>query len=150
GLVAPPPEAALPYIANGFSDIAAAIAQALLVVTYHWWAGVALALAWGSTHVLLKESAMWQVFEADDVVNQRRHVEYAYRMTVDAPGAKEVRLFGLADWAVGRFTELRRTLTDVLYRERRLRQRPMAWSLVLILGASALVSASLARDGVNQ
>jgi len=149
GLVAPPLEAALPYIASGFSDIAAAVAQAILLLTYHWWAGLLLAAAWGSTHILLKESAMWQVFEAEGVVNQRRHVEYAYRMTVDAPGAKEIRLFGLADWAVGRFTELRRKLTDVLYHERRLRQRPLGWSLLFIVAANAIVFGSLANDATH-
>jgi ABC-type multidrug transport system fused ATPase/permease subunit len=149
GIVAPPLEAALPYIANGFTDIVAAVAQAILVMTYHWWAGLALALAWGSTHVLLKESAMWQIFEADDVVNQRRHVEYAYRMTVDAPAAKEVRLFGLSGWAVERFTRLRRRAADILFEESRLRQRPLRWSLGLILAANALVFGSLARAAVH-
>ncbi len=149
GIVAPPLEAALPYIANGFSEIAGALGQAIVLATYHWWAGLALALAWGSTHVLLKESAMWQIFEVDDVVNQRRHVEYAYRMAVDAPGAKEMRMFGLADWAVERFTRLRRELTDILFRERRLRQRPLGWSIAIIVGASALVFRSLALDAVH-
>jgi len=146
GIIAPSLEAALPYIANGFSEVAAALAQAILLVTYHWWAGIGLALAWGSTHVLLKESAMWQIFEADEVVNQRRHVDYAYRMTVDAPGAKEIRLFGLADWAVDRFTHLRRAFAEALFKESRLRQRPLGWSLALILAGNAVVFGALARD----
>ncbi|HEX2464194.1 MAG TPA: ABC transporter ATP-binding protein, partial [Thermoanaerobaculia bacterium] len=65
---------------------------------------------------------------------------------VDAPAAKEVRLFGLADWVVERFASRRRRFAEILYQERRLRQRPLGWSLALIIGANAIVFASLARS----
>jgi len=146
GIVGPPLGAALPQIANGFAEITGAVAQAGLLTTYRWWAGLALLSAWASTHVLLRESAMWKIFRDDAVTKERRHVDYAYRLAVEAQGAKEMRLFGLADWAVDRFTTLRRRLTDVLHRERRLRQRPLSWSLLAIVAGNALVFGSLARD----
>ena len=149
GIVAPPLEAALPFIATGFSEITAGIAQSVVLTTYRWWAGIALALAWASTHVLLKESAMWKIYHDDTVVTQRRHVDYAYRMAVEATGAKEVRLFGLADWAVERFIGIRRRLTDALYKQRALRQRPVGWSLAAIVAGNALVFGSIARDAVG-
>ena len=34
----------------------------------------------------------------------QRHADYSYRLAVDPPAAKEVRLFGLADWVIDRFT----------------------------------------------
>lgn len=146
GIVAPSLGAALPYVANGFSEITAGVAQAILLGTYRWWAGLVLGVAWASTHVLLRESAMWKIYEAEGVVTQQRHVDYAYRMAVESLGAKEVRLFGLADWATERFTRIRRKLADVLYQERRLRQLPVFRSLALIVGANVLVFGALARD----
>jgi ABC-type multidrug transport system fused ATPase/permease subunit len=148
GIVAPPLEAALPYIANGFAEVWGGLASAALLASYRWWAGLALALAWSSTHWLLKDSAMWRIYDKEGVTTQRRHVEYAYRLAVESTGAKEMRLFGLADWAVERFTRLRRGLTDVLYRERRLRSRGLSWSLLLIGAANVIVFGALARDAV--
>src|SRR2546428_13565896 len=74
GILAPPLTAALPYIANGFSDITAAVAQAALLCTYRWWAGLVLASAWAASHFLLRESAMWKIFHTDEVTMQQRHV----------------------------------------------------------------------------
>jgi ABC-type multidrug transport system fused ATPase/permease subunit len=146
GITAPPLGVSLREIGNGFTEIAAGVGQAALLAAYRWWAPLVVGGAWASTHVLLRESALWKIWHADDVVAEQRHVDYAYRMAVDAPAAKEVRLFGLADWAVERFASRRRRFADILYRERRLRQRPLGWSLVLIVAANALVFASLARS----
>ena len=35
----------------------------------------------------------------------QRDADYAYRLAVDPPAAKELRLFGLADWTIDRFVE---------------------------------------------
>ena len=67
-------------------------------------------------------------------------------MAVDAPAAKELRLFGLADWAVDRFASRRRRLLDLSLEAMRLRQRPVLWTLALIGAANGLVFWSLAHD----
>jgi ABC-type transport system involved in cytochrome bd biosynthesis fused ATPase/permease subunit len=149
GIVAPPLEAALPFVATGFAEIIAGLAQASILTAYRWWAGLVLAGAWASTHVLLKESAMWKIYDDESVVTQRRHVDYAYRLSVEALGAKEIRLFGLADWAVERFIRIRRGLTDALYRQRALRQRPLRWSVLTVFAGNALVFGFLARDAAR-
>ena len=46
---------------------------------------------------------MWRDRNTDEVRTAQRHADYAYRLAVDAPAAKEVRLFGLSDWVVDRF-----------------------------------------------
>ena len=80
----------------------------------------------------------------------QRHADYAYRLAVDPPAAKELRLFGLADWVVERFRSRRQQLADLLWQATRLRERPVLWSLLLVLAANIVVFWSLgsaAADG---
>jgi ATP-binding cassette, subfamily B, bacterial len=146
GITAPPLEVSVREIGDGFAQVAGGIALCGVLATYRWWAGVAIGFAWASTHVLLRESALWKVWHAEGVTKQQRHVDYAYRLGVDPPAAKEIRVFGLADWAVERYAKLRRRFTDIIYAERRLRQRPLGWSLALLLAGNAVVFWSLGRD----
>ena len=73
-------------------------------------------VAWASTHWLLRESAVWRDRNTDEVRNAQRHADYAYRLAVDAPAAKELRLFGLAAWVVERFAARRRRLYELQWR----------------------------------
>src|SRR5581483_8864515 len=93
-------------------------------------------------------SALWKAWASESVIEEQRHVNYAYRLSVDAPAAKEMRMFGLAGWAVARFREKRLRMTEALFNERKLRQRPLTWSLILIVGANAMVFWSLAHAAV--
>ena len=76
----------------------------------------------------------------------QRHADYAYRLAVDAPAAREVRLFGLADWIIERFRRHRRRLHDLRWEATKLRERPVAASLVVVLAANVIVFWSLAAD----
>jgi ABC-type transport system involved in cytochrome bd biosynthesis fused ATPase/permease subunit len=67
-------------------------------------------------------------------------------LAVDRPAAKELRLFGLATWTVERFKARRRRLFDLRWEATRLRERPVLWSLLLVLGAKLLVLAAMAID----
>ncbi|HKF17934.1 MAG TPA: ATP-binding cassette domain-containing protein [Candidatus Dormibacteraeota bacterium] len=148
GLASPPLQTSMPQIGNGFAEILSGLAQAAVLAGYRWWAALLVAGAWASTHVLLRESSLWKAWASESVTEEQRHVEYAYRLAVDAPAAKEIRLFGLADWAVDRFAARRRRMTEALFRERRLRMRPMRWSMAAIVLGNGLVFGSLARDAL--
>jgi len=87
GITAPPLQTSLREIGNGFTEIAGGAAQALLLAGYRWWAPLLVGGAWLSTHVLLRESALWKIWHAEGVVGEQRHVDYAYRLAVDAPAA---------------------------------------------------------------
>jgi ABC-type multidrug transport system fused ATPase/permease subunit len=65
---------------------------------------------------------------------------------VDPPAAKELRLFGLANWMVERFKVRRVRLFELRWEATRLRERPVIWSLLLVVGANLLVFGSLATD----
>jgi ABC-type multidrug transport system fused ATPase/permease subunit len=73
----------------------------------------------------------------------QRHADYAYRLAVDPPAAKEMRLFGLSDWIVERFRTRRRRLFELQWQATRLREQPLIWSLLLVLAANVVVFWSL-------
>lgn len=148
GLTSPQLQTSMPQIGSGFAEILSGVGQAAVLARYHWWAALLVAGAWTSTHVILRESSLWKVWDSASVLDAQRHVEYAYRLAVDAPAAKEIRMFGLADWAVERFRALRLRMTEALFHESRLRTRSLRWSLAAIVLANVVVFWSLARDAI--
>jgi ATP-binding cassette, subfamily B, bacterial len=63
---------------------------------------------------------------------------------VDPPASKELRLFGLVEWTIDRFVNRRTRLHVLQYEATRLRQRPLLWSVLLVLAANIVVFWSLA------
>ena len=84
------------------------LASAVILAGYAWWAPLVLVGAWFATHWMLRESAVWRDRNTAEVREAQRHAEYAYRLAVDPPAAKELRLFGLAGWVVDQFRSRRR------------------------------------------
>jgi ABC-type transport system involved in cytochrome bd biosynthesis fused ATPase/permease subunit len=146
GITAPPLRVSMPQIGSGLAELAGGAGQALVLGAYHWWAGLLVGGAWLLTHFLLRDSSVWKAWSDDAVVEEQRHVHYAYRLAVDAPAAKEVRLFGLADWVVERYVSRRLRMVEALFQARRLRLGPMRWGVLLVVGANVAVFWSLAAD----
>ena len=146
GITGPPLTISMGFIASGLVEMVGGIASAVVLAGYAWWAPLVLAGAWLATHWLLRESAVWRDRNTEEVREAQRHADYAYRLAVDPPAAKELRLFGLAAWIVERFSARRRRLFDLRWKATRLRERPVLWSLLLVLGANVLVFASMANE----
>jgi ATP-binding cassette subfamily B protein len=144
GITGPPLSISMDFIAVGLVQLLAGLSSAVVLFRFAWWAPVVLVLAWGCTHWLLRESAVWRDRNTDEVRDAQRHAEYAYRLAVDAPAAKELRLFGLADWVVARFASRRQQLHELQWQATRLRERPVAGCLAIVLAANLLVFWSLA------
>src|SRR5947208_11256286 len=132
GMTGPPMHINLTFIADGLVDMAGGLASAVILLAYRWWAAILLAGAWLATHYLLRESSVWRDRNTEEVRQAQRQADYAYRLAVDPPAAKEIRLFGLVGWTIDRFTTARRHLFDLQYRATRLREKPVIWSLVLV------------------
>jgi ABC-type multidrug transport system fused ATPase/permease subunit len=79
----------------------------------------------------------------------QRDADYTYRLAVDPGPAKELRLFGLVGWTIARFVERRTRLHRLQYEATRLREKPMVWSLLIVLAANVLVFWSMARAASN-
>jgi ATP-binding cassette, subfamily B, bacterial len=145
GMTGPPLNISVDFIAGGLVHMIVGLASTLVLFAYAWWAPIVLGGAWLATHWLLRESAVWRDRNTDEVRAAQRHADYAYRLAVDPAPAKEVRLFGLAAWVIDRFVMQRARLHALQYEATRLREKPVLWSVLLVLGANLLVFWSIAN-----
>jgi ABC-type multidrug transport system fused ATPase/permease subunit len=149
GMTAPPLSMSLDFIAGGLVTLLGGLASAAVLFGYAWWAPPVLGGAWLATHWLLRESGVWRDRNTDEVRSAQQEADYAYRLAVDPPAAKEVRLFGLADWVLDRFVERRVRLHRLQYEATRMRERPVAASVLLIVVANVLVFWSLVNAALG-
>jgi ATP-binding cassette subfamily B protein len=149
GITGPPISISMDFIADGLVEMIAGLACTVVLFGYAWWAPLLLGGAWLVTHWLLRESAIWQDRNTAEVKSAQRDANYAFRLAVDPAPAKEVRLFGLVGWTIDRFVNRRTRLHTLQYEATRLRERPLAWSVVLLVGANTLLFWSLATDAAT-
>ncbi len=144
GMTGPPLSISMEFIASGMVEMIGGIACAMILARYAWWAPMVLAGAWLATHWLLRESAVWRDRNTEEVRGAQRDSDYAFRLAVDPPASKELRLFGLASWTIDRFAARRTRLHELQYAATRLRERPVIWSVLLVTSANVLVFGLLA------
>jgi ABC-type multidrug transport system fused ATPase/permease subunit len=92
---------------------------------------------------------VWRDRNTDEVRSAQRDADYAFRLAVDAPASKELRLFGLAEWVLDRFITRRRRLHELQYEATRLRERSVTLSLLIVIVANVVVFWWLGRDVLN-
>jgi ATP-binding cassette, subfamily B, bacterial len=149
GISGPPMSISMDFIAGGLVEMIGGIASAVVLASYTWWAPFLLAGAWLATNWLLKEAGVWRDRNTEEVRQAQRHADYAYRLAVEPPAAKELRLFGLGNWIVEGFRSRRRRLFELRWQATRLRERPLIWSLLLVLAANIIVFWSLGADAAD-
>ncbi len=146
GMTGPPLAISLDFIANSMAEMIGGVASAVILARYAWWAPIVLAGAWLATHWILSDSAIWHDRNTEEVRSAQRDADYAFRLAVDPPASKELRLFGLAGWTIDRFISKRTRLHELQYAATRLRERPVIWSMLLVTSANVLVFWLLASD----
>ncbi len=149
GMTGPPLYISVEFIAGGLVEMIGGLASAAVLAAYAWWAPILLAGAWLATHWLLRESAIWRDRNTDEVRGAQRDADYAYRLAVDPPASKELRMFGLVGWTIDRFVARRTRLHELQYAATRLRERPVVWSMLLVIGANVVVFWSLGNAAAN-
>ena len=149
GMTGPPLSISLDFIATGLVDMLGGFAQAVVLFGFSFWAPPVLVLAWLSTHWLLRESGVWKDRNTEEVRQAQRDAEYAYRLAVDPPAAKEIRIFGLPDWVLERFITTRRRLHQLQYAATRMRERSVIASLLIVVAANGLVLWMLGAAALN-
>ncbi|MEY2471009.1 MAG: ATP-binding cassette, subfamily bacterial [Actinomycetota bacterium] len=149
GVTGPPMSACLPRVADGFVEIGGGVGLAVVLFGYRWWAPILAGFGWVWSHRLLRKSSVWKAWEDPTVVDEMRHVNYAYNLAVRAPAAKEVRMFGLADWTVDRYFSRRKKMVELIIKARSLNKTPIAVAIAAIAGGNVVVFWSLAHDASN-
>jgi ABC-type multidrug transport system fused ATPase/permease subunit len=149
GQQGPPLALSMDFIASGLVELVGGLASALVLFGFRWWAPLLLGGAWLSTHWLLRESAVWKDRNTAEVRSAQRESDYAYRLAVDPPAAKELRLFGLVGWTLERFTASRTRLHELQYRATRMREKSVIGCLIVVTVANGLVFWALAVAGSN-
>jgi ATP-binding cassette subfamily B protein len=149
GMTGPPLSYSMDFIAGGLVGMIGGLASAAVLSGFTWWAPLLLAGGWLATHWLLRESGVWRDRNTAEVRSAQRDADYAYRLAVDPPASKELRLFGLAGWTIERFVARRTRLHQLQYEATRLRERPLAWSLLLVAAANVVVLWSLASAAAD-
>jgi ATP-binding cassette subfamily B protein len=144
GMTGPPLSYSMDFIAGGLVGMVGGLTAAAVLFGFAWWAPVVLVGAWLSTHWLLRESAVWFDRNTSEVRSAQRDADYLYRLAVDPPASKELRLFGLVGWTIERFIATRTRLHQLQYEATRLRERPLALSLLLVTAGNGLVLWALA------
>jgi ATP-binding cassette, subfamily B, bacterial len=144
GMTGPPLFISMDFIAGGMVEMIGGLAAAAVLFGFAWWAPIVLAGAWLATHYWLRESAVWFDRNTDEVRSAQRDADYTYRLAVDPAPAKELRLFGLVGWTIDRFINRRTRLHALQYEATRLREKPLLWSLLLVLAANIVVFWALA------
>jgi ATP-binding cassette subfamily B protein len=146
GMTGPPLNISVDFIAGSLVTMIGGLACTLVLFGFAWWAPLLLGGAWLATHWLLRESAVWRDRNTDEVRGAQRDADYAFRLAVDPGPAKELRVFNLADWTIGRFLDRRTRLHALQYTATRLRERPLAGALTLVLAANVIVFWTIARQ----
>src|SRR5438876_662474 len=149
GMTGPPLFISMDFIASGLVEMIGGLACAVVLAAYAWWAPIVLGGAWLATHWLLRESSVWRDRNTEEVRGAQRDADYAYRLAVDPPASKELRLFGLVAWTIDRFVNRRTRLHVLQYEATRLRERLLVWSMLLVIAANVVVFWSLARAAAN-
>jgi len=144
GMTGPPMSYSMDFIAGGLVGSISGLAAAAVLFAFAWWAPPVLVVAWLATHWLLRESGVWFDRNTPEVRSAQREAEYVYRLAVDPPASKELRLFGLVGWTIDRFVTIRTRLHRLQYEATRLRERPLAMCLVIVTVANVSVLWALA------
>ncbi|HST62885.1 MAG TPA: ABC transporter ATP-binding protein [Longimicrobium sp.] len=107
-----------------------------LLFAFEWWAPLVLAVAWHLTNrVYLQATENGVSVNMSDGAVRLRRAEYLRSLALEAPTAKEVRVFGLGGWLVGRYGDAWLEALGVMWRSRKA-NRGITAAATLSLGLS--------------
>ncbi|MDQ3641145.1 MAG: ATP-binding cassette domain-containing protein [Actinomycetota bacterium] len=94
---------AVPAMATRATGWCQGIGAALVLATYRWWLAVIVAAAWGWRARVLKRQHLRGATAIGVRAPAARRSEYLRDLALTPGAAKEVRVFGVAGWLIGRF-----------------------------------------------
>jgi ATP-binding cassette subfamily B protein len=127
-----------------------AIGAAVLLATFRWWAPLLLMSGW-----LLQDLWSRHQFKSSQGLDAERESEdperyRAYRsLALEAPAAKEVRIFGLGDWVSERAERHWRANAERMWRTREIPGLIAAGLLVVQFAGTVIVFQAIVRAGAQ-
>ena len=116
----------------------------VVLFAFAWWAPLLLAFAWHLTNrVYLRAAEKGVSAEMADGAERLRRAEYLRSLALEAPAAKELRVFGLGDWVVGRFGDAWREALEAMWKSRRGSPGLTAAAVLVLAAAHVAVLAAL-------
>lgn len=99
-----PPGQAVTALVRLVSSRLSGLAAAILLATVEWWLPLPLAAAWITLSRWRLREVRRAVDAEEEVTPALRHAAYARDLVINDAAAKEIRVFGLQDWLLERFT----------------------------------------------
>ena len=125
------------FVAGVFGIIRArttALASAVLVAGFRWWAALGLLAIWFVAGRTLRRGQAEAYADTHGVL---RRSSYVREIAFGRLSAKEVRVFGLADWVIERFSRGWYDVMRTVWRRRRVARLQGVGVLFLVLGGHA-------------
>lgn len=126
------------------SRVISGLGSGLIIATFRWWSFPLLIGAWVLTHKWTISNEYEEVRKREEFKTLERRADYYLKLGLEPPAAKEVRIFGLADFIVGRQRRNRLDFYQELWRARRVSRRQLVFAVSTIAIAHAPVVAALA------
>ena len=126
------------------------IGALVVVCSWNWWVGLMVVFGYMLT---TKVFATWINTLYDGLIESngttRREATYVRGLMTGSEAGKEIRLFGLGDWLLGRFRSNAQIAMAAVWRNRRKTVGPLMWSLVVVFVVNVTGFGILARDAVT-
>jgi ATP-binding cassette subfamily B protein len=128
----------------------AGVGAAIILIQFHWWAPLVLAVGWILLNVGFREWARrLQLGFAEGRRGALRWAGYLRGLAVDEPFSKEIRMFGLASWVVQRFSGAWQQTMAMLWTDRRMGSRAVWLGTAAVLLCHAAVLTVLGFEAGN-
>jgi ATP-binding cassette, subfamily B, bacterial len=110
-----------------------------VLATFQWWAPLMLVAAWHLTNLLyLRTTEQGVSAQIGYGAARLRRVEYLRSLALEAPAAKEIRVFGLGDWVVDRCRDAWLETLGMIWKNRKA-NRSLSLATACALGAAHIV-----------
>ena len=138
-------------LASALGDRLSGLLACVTLATFEWWVGLLFLAGWIAIRPPLRRMLAARATMARRATSGLRHAWYYLGCSYRAPFAKEMRLFGLGEWILGRHRTAWLAGMAGPWRElRRFRHRTLLYGLFVaamyILGAGALALAAYHHD----
>jgi ATP-binding cassette, subfamily B, bacterial len=124
------------------------IASAFLLTSFLPWAPFALLASWSLIPFWIGRQTRTQMQRTESVTPALRAADYSKDLLTRPGPAKEMRIFGLGGWMLGRFTGQRQAGLEEIWRSRRSRRWNYIPWLLLPTAVSGIVLAALVRSAL--